>query len=203
MRLKIFALAVGLVFLGMSAAAQSSGAPPAAQQQPTSPRPPQDLFAQVPAPKLEDVKSIDSILAALYNVISGPAGDRDWNRFRSLFVPSATLTSAGKDREGNIRVRPRSVEDYVKGAGSYFSQHAFFESPIVNRIYTFGNIANVRSSYESRNAASEAPFARGINSFELAYDGKRWWIVSILWDEERPDNPLPKEFAAKPGNNQD
>jgi hypothetical protein len=200
MRLKILALAVGLVFLSMNAAAQSSAAPPAAQQQSTSPRPPQDLFAQVPAPKPEDVKSIDSILAALYNVISGPAGDRDWNRFRSLFVPSATLTSAGKDREGNIRVRPRSVEDYVKGAGSYFSQHAFFESPIVNRVQTFGNIAHVLSSYESRNAASEAPFARGINSFELAFDGKRWWIVSILWDEERPDNPLPQELAAKPGS---
>jgi hypothetical protein len=198
MRSKILALAVVLALLSLNVAVQSSAAPPAAQQQPTPPRPPQDLFAQVPAPKPEDVKSIDSILAALYNVISGPAGDRDWNRFRSLFVPTATLTSAGKDRDGNIRVRPRSVEEYVKGAGTYFAQHAFFESPIVNRIYTFGNMANVHSSYESRNAAAEAPFARGINSFELAFDGKRWWIVSILWDEERPDNPLPKEFAAKP-----
>jgi hypothetical protein len=200
MRLKILALAVALALLSLNVAAQSSAAPPVAQQQPTPPKPPQDLFAQVPAPKPEDVKSIDSILAALYNVISGPAGDRDWNRFRSLFVPSATLTSAGKDREGNIRVRPRSVEDYVKGAGSYFSQHAFFESPIVNRVQTFGNIAHVLSSYESRNVASEAPIARGINSFELAFDGKRWWIVSILWDEERPDNPLPQELVAKPGS---
>jgi hypothetical protein len=203
MRLKIFVLAVALSLLSLNAAAQSSAAPPAAQQQPTPPRSPQDLFAQVPAAKPEDVKSIDNILAALYSVISGPAGDRDWNRFRSLFVPGATLTSAGKDREGNIRVRPRSVEDYVKGAGSYFSLHGFFESPIVNRTSTFGNVAHVLSSYESRNAAAEAPFARGINSLELAFDGKRWWIVSILWDEERPDNPLPKEFASKTGNNQD
>jgi hypothetical protein len=108
-----------------------------------------------------------------------------------LFLPGATLTSAGKDREGNIRLRPRTVEDYVRNAGGYFAQHAFFESPIVNRVHTFGNIAQVSSSYESRNAAGEAPFARGINSFQLAYDGKRWWVVSILWDEERPDNPLP------------
>jgi hypothetical protein len=130
-------------------------------------------------------------------VISGPAGERDWNRFRSLFLPGASLTSAGKDREGNIRVRPSTVEDYVRNAGGYFSQHAFFESPIVNRVHIFGNIAHVFSSYESRNAPGEAPFARGINSFQLAYDGNRWWIVSILWDEERPDNPLPKEFAAR------
>ena len=102
-----------------------------------------------------------------------------------------------KNADGSSRVRPMSVEDYAKGAGNYFLQHAFFESPIVNRIETFGNITQVFSSYESRHAAGEAPFARGINSIQLLNDGTRWWIISILWDEERPDNPLPKEFAAK------
>jgi len=196
----LLTLAVLLSLFNSHAAAQSTAAPTAQQQQ-TPAKPPQDPLAQVPAPKPEDVKSIDSILTALYNVISGPAGERDWNRFRSLFLPSATLTSAGKDRDGIIRVRPRSVEDYVRGGGSYFAQHGFFENALVSRVQTFGNVAHVFSSYESRNAAGEAPFARGINSLELAYDGKRWWIASILWDEERPDNPLPKEFATKTGNN--
>jgi hypothetical protein len=118
-----------------------------------------------------------------------------------LFLSGATLTSAGKDRDGIIRVRPRTVEGYVTGAGGYFSQHGFFESPIVSRVQAFGNVAQVFCSYESRGAAGEAPFARGINSIQLANDGKRWWIVSILWDEERPDNPLPKEFAAKSESN--
>jgi len=198
MKFKLLTFVAALSLCNFTAAAQSPSAPPAAQQQPAPAKPPQDLSAQVPAPKPDDVKSIDSIVAAVYNVISGPAGERDWNRFRSLFLPGATLTSAGKDREGNIHVRPRSVEDYVKGAGGYFAQHGFFESSLVNRVHTFGNIAHVLSSYESRTAAAEAPFARGINSFELAFDGKRWWIVSILWDEERPDNPLPQEFAANP-----
>jgi hypothetical protein len=200
MKFKLLTIAAALSLCNVAAAAQSPAASSATQQQQTPPKPPQDLSAQVPAPKPEDVKSIDSILAAVYNVISGPAGDRDWNRFRSLFLPGATLTSAEKDREGNIRIRPQTVEDYVGNAGGYFSQHAFFESPIVNRVHTFGNIAHVFSSYESRNATGEAPFARGINSFQLAFDGKRWWIVTILWDEERPDNLLPKEFAAKPEN---
>jgi hypothetical protein len=199
MKFKLFAMVVGLALFSFNAAGQSA---PAAKPQPqAAPKPPQDLAAQVPASKPEDVKSIDSILAALYNVISGPAGDRDWNRFRSLFLPEATLTSAGKDRDGIIRVRPRTVEGYVTGAGGYFSQHGFFESPIVSRVQTFGNVAQVFCSYESRGAAGEAPFARGINSIQLANDGKRWWIVSILWDEERSDNPLPKEFAAKTESN--
>ena len=200
MKIKLLALAVTLTVSSYNATGQSSTAPPAPSPQ-AAPKPSQDLSAQVPAPKPDDVKSIDSILAALYNVISGPAGERDWNRFRSLFLPGATLTSAGKDREGNIHVRPRTVEGYVAGAGGYFAQHGFFESPIVSRVQTFGNVAQVFCSYESRGAAGEAPFARGINSIQLAHDGKRWWIVSILWDEERPDNPLPKEFAARPETN--
>jgi hypothetical protein len=200
MRLKILAFSAVLSFFNFAAKAQTPATPSATQRQPTPAQAPQDLFAEIPAAKPEDVKSIDTILTALYGVISGAAGERDWNRFRSLFLPGATLTSAGKDRDGNIRLRPRSVEQYVNGAGGYFAQHGFFESSLVSRIQTFGNIAHVFCSYESRNAAGDAPFARGINSFELAYDGKRWWISSILWDEERPDNPLPKEFASKPGN---
>jgi len=197
MRFKLLTFAAVLSLFNFTSAAQTSTAPQAARQQ-AAVNPPQDPSTQVPAPKPEDVKSTDSVLAAVYAVISGPAGDRDWNRFRSLFLPGATLTSAGKDREGNIHVRPRSVEQYVTGAGGYFAQHGFFESPIVSRVQTFGNVAHILCSYESRSAPGEAPFARGINSFQLAYDGKRWWIVSILWDEERPDNPLPKEFAARP-----
>lgn len=198
MKFRLLGLFASLTLFGGNVVAQTSAASPAAQQPQPAPKTAPDPMAQVPPAKAEDVQSIDSILAALYNVISGPAGERDWNRFRSLFVPGATLTSAGKDREGNIRVRPRTTEEYVKGAGGYFAQHGFFESAIVNRIHTFGNIAHVLSSYESRSASGEAPFARGINSLELAFDGKRWWVVSILWEEERPDNPLPKEFAAKP-----
>jgi hypothetical protein len=110
---KLLTIAAALLLYGPSAAAQSSAASASAQQQQAAPKSPQDLSTQVPVPKPEDVKSVDSILAALYNVISGPAGERDWNRFRSLFLPGATLTSAGKDRAGNIRVRPNSVEEYV------------------------------------------------------------------------------------------
>ena len=197
MRFRLLTFAAMLSLFNFNSVAQTSSAPQTARQQPAV-NPPPDPSTQVPAPKPEDVKSTDSILAATYSVISGPAGERDWNRFRSLFLPGATLTSAGKDRDGNIHVRPRTVEQYITGADSYFAQHGFFEGPVVSRMQTFGNIAHIFCSYESRNAVGEAPFARGINSFEMAYDGKRWWIVSILWDEERPDNPIPKEFAARP-----
>lgn len=191
-----------ILVLSLSAFAQSAAEKPAASQQQSSPPATADSAAKVPAARPDDVKSVDSILAALYGVISGPAGERDWDRFRSLFLAQGRLTSATKNPDGSWRVRPMSVEDYAKGAGGYFAQHAFYESPIVNRIETFGNVTQVFSSYESRHAPGEAPFARGINSIQLLYDGSRWWIVSILWDQERSDNPLPKELAAKSAGDQ-
>jgi hypothetical protein len=198
MKFKFLTLAAILAVSNAASAAQSSSDKAPAQQHATPPQSAPDPFAGVPAAKPEDVKSVDSLLAALYDVISGPAGERDWNRFRSLFMPNARLTSAEKSPDGTVRVRPNSVEDYVRLGGAYFLKNGFFEKPIVSRVQTFGNVAQVFSSYESRHAPGEAPFARGINSFQLAYDGKRWWVVNILWDEERPDNPLPKEFASKP-----
>jgi hypothetical protein len=158
----------------------------------------QDLAARVPAAKPEDVRSINAILAAIYDVISGPAGQRDWNRFRALFVPEARFTSTVKRSDSNAgSVRLYSVEDFVQQGGAYFSDHAFYESAIVNRVQRFHNIVQVFSSYESRNAPGEKPFSRGVNSIQLFYDGSRWWVLSILWDEESPGNPLPPDMATR------
>jgi hypothetical protein len=180
------------VFPAFSNAQSPSSTPKteAAKQQ----TPAQDLSSSVPAAKPEDVNSLDSILKAIYDVISGPAGDRDWNRFRSLFAPEARLTSATRKDNGPVRLF--DVEGYARGAGGYFKTHAFYESAIANRIQKFGNIAQVFSSYASRNAPDEKPFARGVNSIQLFYDGTRWWVLSILWDEESPANPLPPELSA-------
>jgi hypothetical protein len=202
MKLTVLAFAAALLVSNAASAAQSGAEKTPAPQQAAAPRPSQqpgpDPFAGVPAAKPDDVKSIDAILAALYDVISGPPGERDWNRFRSLFLPSAHLISTGKAADGMPRLHVNSVEDYATHGGAYFLKNGFFERPIVNNVLTFGDIAHVFSSYESRHAASDVPFARGINSLQLFTDGKRWWIINILWDEERPDNPLPKEFATNP-----
>ena len=195
MKLALRALAASIAVSNSANAAQSNPEKPAAQQHAAPQQAPPDPFAGVPAANPDDVKSIKSILAALYDVISGPAGERDWNRFRSLFLPSARLTSAEKSPDGAVHVRPSSVEDYVRLGGNYFLKNGFFEKPIVSRVQIFGNVAQVFSSYESRRAPGAKPFERGINSIQLINDGKRWWVLSILWDEERPDNPLPREFA--------
>jgi hypothetical protein len=150
-----------------------------------------------PAAKPADVASPDAILAATYDVISGPAGQqRDWDRFRSLFVPGARLIPVVPKKTGTgSDTRIITPDEYVKRADAYFQKNGFAEREIARKAERYGNIMQIFSTYESRHDPTDAqPFARGINSFQLFYDGTRWWVVTIYWLEETPENPLPKEF---------
>jgi hypothetical protein len=182
--------------LGEMATAQKTESP---QRVPLPPEVPifsaADLAAKVPAAKIEDVKSMDAILRAIYDVISGPAGGRDWNRFRSVFLPQARFAEVSTGPDGSKMVLTWNVDEFIRDAGEVFSKEPFYEKGIVNRPESFGNITQVFSSYESRRSPTDKPFERGINSIQLLNDGKRWWAVSILWDTERPFNPLPEKFA--------
>jgi hypothetical protein len=146
--------------------------------------------------KPADVKSMDAIMQAVYDVISGPPGERDWNRFRSLFVPGARLIAVTHKSTPAV-LEDMTAEKYVDLAGGYFKQHGFFEREISHKVESFGSIAHVFSTYESRETADGKPFVRGINSFQLLNDGTRWWVVSIYWDEERPDVPIPAKYLEK------
>ena len=175
-------LAYASFALAQSAPTQPSSAPPIIQAKP------------------EDVNSIEAILAATYDVISGPAGKkRDWDRFRSLFYPGARLIPTGKrPNESEVRARVLSPEDYIERSAPFLEKEGFFERGVSNKIEHYGNIAQLFSTYESRHNADDAqPFQRGINSFQLVNDGKRWWVMTILWQGETPDNPIPAEYVKK------
>jgi hypothetical protein len=167
----------------------------------------QDEKAKPPAAvaaRPDDVKSIDAIIAAVYDVISGPAGERDWDRMRSLFVSEARLIPcfpASKDAAKPANAtRVWTVDDYIKRAGPSFKTSGFFEREIARRVERFGAVAHVFSTYESRHAANDLePFARGINSIQLFFDGTRWWTVTIFWDSERPGQTIPEDYLPKKG----
>jgi hypothetical protein len=152
-----------------------------------------------PAARPEDVASVDAIIAALYDVISGPRGqDRDWNRFRSLFADGARLIVAAPSPQGRVPSRSMTVEEYVISADPFLKRDGFWEREIARRIDRYGNVTHVFSTYESRvSSADSPPFSRGINSIQLVTDGARWWVVTILWDFERPGNPIPAEYLPK------
>ncbi len=146
-----------------------------------------------------DVESIDGIVAAVYDVISGPAGQtRDWDRWRSLFIPEARLIPVSVRPDGTIGHRVITPEDYAANRGPSLEENGFFEVEVARVTESFGQIAHLFSTYESRRTeADDEPFARGINSFQLMNDGTRWWVVSIMWDSERSGNAIPEKYRGR------
>jgi len=154
-----------------------------------------ELSAKLPAPRPDDVKSPDAIIRAAYDVISGPAGSRDWSRFRSLFIPQARFTEVGVSPDQGPFVISWNEDEFIRDATTVFAKDPFYENGIVNRPQGYGRMTQVLSSYESHRKPGDKPFERGVNSFQLLFDGARWWIVSIFWDSERPGNPLPDDLS--------
>lgn len=145
--------------------------------------------------RASDVGSPDALLAALYDVISGPAGQaRDWERFRNLFAPGARLVPAAPRKDGSAPPA-LSPDDYVQRASAAFLKDGFFEREVARRTEQYGTILHAFSTYESRRAKDDPkPFARGINSIQLLQHGGRWWVVTVMWDQEREGNPLPAKY---------
>ena len=144
-----------------------------------------------------DVSSLDAIMKAVYDVISGDAGKaRDWDRFRSLFHKDARLIPSGKNAQtGIVGARVLTPEDYITRSGPFLEKEGFHERELARHVDMYGNIAQVFSTYHAfKKADDKEPFMRGINSFQLLNDGKRWWVVTIYWQAETPDNPIPKQF---------
>jgi hypothetical protein len=150
-------------------------------------------LAAAPQPG-SDQFAIDSTVLAVYNVISGPAGRRDWDRFEALFAPGARLIST-KRAGGVVTANVMTPKEYADKAGVYFKEHGFFERPVHNSEERFGDIAHVFSTYESRHASSDdKPFTRGINSFQLVRIGDDWKVLSIFWQEEDAAHPIPAAY---------
>ena len=148
-----------------------------------------------PAARPADVGTIDSIITTLYAVISGPAGQpRQWDRFLSLMHPDARLMPTRCDTAGRCGVRIMTPEEYRTRADSFLVAIGFRELELKRSTERYGTIAQAFSSYQSFRGTETTPFARGINSIQLFWDGSRWWVMSVFWDAERPGNPLPPAF---------
>ena len=178
----------GMVALG---GAQAQETRPAAA---TAATPPAAVQARA-----ADVETIDGIVAALYDVISGAAGQpRDWDRMRSLFAPEGRMMIVAPRPDGSYALRTLGVEDYIARNSKAFATMGFFEREAARTTEVFGQIAHVFSTYESRHASADAkPFQRGINSIQLVNDGKRWWVANLVWRAEDAKLPLPERYLPK------
>lgn len=191
------ALVALALFCAGGAGAQDITPLPGAQPQPA---PAADTAPASAAARPEDVKSMDAIIAALYEVISGDAGaQRDWDRFRTLFHPGARMIPTGRNaKTGKVGARLASPEEYIKANEGFLEGQGFHEQELGRHVDTYGTIAQVFSAYEARHKLTDdKPFLRGINSIQLLNDGNRWWVLTLAWAPETPENPLPERFTRK------
>ena len=139
-----------------------------------------------PQPPASDLAGIDAAIRGVYEVISGPPGQkRDFDRMRSLFAPGATLKATGPKG-----VRGGSLEDYISRNKDVLEQKGFTERELGRRLEVWGGLATAWSAYDGRTADGSF-HERGINSFQLVKIDGKWLVASILWQEATPDNPLP------------
>jgi len=151
--------------------------------------------AQGPAANPADVATIPALVGAFYEVISGPAGaPRDWRRDSTLYSEGATFVAMDV-KDGKPVYAILTAEEYRRRTNASFVKNGFFETEIGSRIERFGNVAQVRSVYETRRVAGGPLIGRGVNYLMVFWDGTRWWITGAVWDDERPDNPLPPSWV--------
>ncbi len=141
-----------------------------------------------------DTATIESLITAVYDGVSGKRPN--WERLRPLFHRDARLVPPARD---GVLATAITFEEYqersLKNVESLPPDQGFYEREIARRVETFGDIAHIWSTYESRRKPDDtAPFARGINSFQFVHLAGRWWVLTILWDAERSDNPIPDKY---------
>ena len=140
-------------------------------------------------PNKADLTGIDQAIRGVYKVISGPVGQkRDFERMRSLFAPGATMKAIGpKGLHGG------TVEDYISRNKDILEKMGFTERELGRRVEIWGGLATAWSAYDGRTADGSF-HERGINSFQLVKIDGKWLVASILWQEETPQNPLPRDL---------
>ena len=155
-------------------------------------------------PANPDGASVDAILAALYDSVSHPDGaEPNWTKMRGIFLPVGMLIPPKRANQDMFTVLDvDGFRDRVREGAANLKKEgktsAFFEKEVARKLDCFGNVCQAFSTYEGRHApADEKPFVSGINSIQLVNDGQRWWVASVVWDTERPNNPIPAEYQKK------
>ena len=153
------------------------------------------LRAQQPVADPADVRTIEDIVRVSYEVISGPPGTpRQWRRDSTLYAPGAMFHALHEDSTGKVDVYSMTPEEYRRRTDKGFVKNGLIEYEIGTHAERFGNVAQVRSVYAMRRTTDGPVTARGVNYFQLYWDGTRWWIAGMVWDDERKDNPIPREW---------
>ena len=136
---------------------------------------------------MSDEDAIGAVLDEMYDMISGPAGPRDWSRQQNCFLPEARQVRTSVDEDGRPQAKMMGLDEYAQNTRPFFAENDFYEVETSRRIDVFGNMAHVWSYYEARRSPSDADVERrGINSIQLFnHPDLGWRIIHMIWDNER------------------
>jgi hypothetical protein len=136
---------------------------------------------------MTDEEKIGAVLDEMYDMISGPAGPRDWSRQLNSFLPEARQVRTWIDAEGRAQAKMMGLADYAENTTPFFAENDFYEVETARRIDVFGNMAHAWSNYEARRTPDDADVERrGINSIQLFnHPDHGWRIIHMIWDNER------------------
>lgn len=154
------------------------------------------LMANPVTAKPEDVSTLDAIITSLYDVISGPAGERDWERFYSLFSPDGKMAALANTEDGAVYVK-MTPQEYKERNAPVFQQSGFYEEELSRQVDRFANIAQVFSTYQFKLDPEGPVVQRGVNSIQLGFYKNRWWIISLLWNGETGEEKIPAKYLKK------
>jgi hypothetical protein len=139
--------------------------------------------------------TLDALFEALYSSISGPPGRQDFALSRRIHHPGARLVRTGLDGSGRPVARSFSVDEYEANVRGLLADMHFHEIETDRRTIRFGNVAQAFSAYEARTAPEGGDLIkRGMNLAHLFHDGRRWWLMHLIWDEEREGVEVPREI---------
>jgi hypothetical protein len=138
----------------------------------------------------KDVKSIDAIINAYYEVISG-ASDDPWQFERDKFLHSVKAVIIRLDDNGEADFHSLEAEYIPMGLKP---REDFYEHELKRIVSKYGNIAQVWSAFEIRTAPETPSDIRGLNSIQLHYENGRWYIDSWTAQMESEQNPLVQNF---------
>lgn len=160
------------------------------------------LFVVFGSKPVQASGSLDAHLITFYQLLSGPAGTRDWDKFRTLCVPEASFNAVTYLEDGSPNPLIGSIDDYIDNSAPFFLENGFQVKEIRRKTQIYGNVAQVFSTYEAsfQLAGNEADITqRGVYSFQLIRTGEGWRFLHVFWNVESAFDPLPEEHL--PPNN--
>lgn len=139
-----------------------------------------------------DFSNMDTVITGIYTAISGPPGGQDWALEDQLFHADARLVRTRVADDGTPIHFAFTVDEFREATIPLLADQHFYEIETNRKVFRFGNIAQAFSEYEARDAEEGGNLLfRGMNMVQLFWDGARWWIMHIIWDNERDGVTLP------------